>query len=233
MKFLIKYATRGRPYLFDRGIANIQNTISPNCDYKILVSADSDDATMIDYVGKEIKNTQIIFGNSKNKIEAINADMDKGITGEWDVLVNFSDDMEFIVSGWDKIIENDIISSFGNLDCFLHYNDGYVGDKLPTMSIMGKDYYDRFGYIYHPSYKTESCDAEAMYVAMMLGKHKYFDKILFKHEHPCNNGGVSDATYNLNGRYANADHTNYFERLKKYFYVENPVTLPFNTNDYR
>lgn len=225
MRILIKYATRGRREMFLERMKNIQSTISKCRDYLIVVSIDEDDLTMKDL--PDFEKTYVCVGKSQNKIEAINANMD--MHANWDLLINFSDDMIFTVNGWDIVLENLTKQQWSDTDFFAHLNDGYVGEKLPTMSIMGKDYYNRFGYIYHPSYKTESCDAEAMYVAMMLGKHKYFPEILFKHEHPCNNGGKTDPTYQRNGAFATADHKNYFERMKNYFDVcpEKRTCVPF------
>ena len=219
-KILIKYASRGRRDLFLSRMKNIQDTISKSATYLILVSIDEDDSSMKNL--PDFSNTYICVGKSNNKIEAINANMN--VVPNWDLLINFSDDMEFVVNDWDLEIQKHYTP-----DCFIHFNDGYVGDKLPTMSIMDKVYYNRFGYIYHPSYKTESCDAEAMYVAMMLGKHKYINTVLFKHKHPCNTGGGTDETYKRNGVFAKDDHKNYFERMKNYFDIptEQRTCLPF------
>lgn len=225
MKFLIKYASRGRRELFLQRMKNIQETISANRECVILVSIDEDDETMRDLPAFE--NTYICVGKSQNKIEAINANMN--VVSNWDVLINFSDDMVFVENDWDVTMENLFNECWKHGDFFAHFNDGFVGNKLPTMSILDKKYYDRFGYIYHPSYRTESCDAEAMWVAQMLGRHVYFQNILFKHEHPCNTGLKSDATYERNGVYAKADHKNYFERMKNYFDVpqEQRTCVPF------
>lgn len=224
-KILIKYASRGRRKMFLQRMKNIQETISKNRDYIIIVSIDKDDETMLDL--PELENTYICVGKSTNKVEAINANMD---LTSWDLLINFSDDMIFVENDWDLIIEKLVKNKFPNGDFFAHFNDGYLGNKLSTMSIMDKVYYNRFNYIYHPSYKTESCDAEAMFVAMMLGRYAYFDTILFNHIHPSNTGNSSDETYNRNGNYALEDHKNYFNRMRNYFDI--PITerlcIPFS-----
>ncbi len=216
---LIKYATRGRPQWFKRAISNIMETISTD-DYMILVSADLDDLTMntpdiIQFCAQHPQIT-IIHGNSKNKVEAINRDME--FAGDWDILVNMSDDMWFKVRGWDNIIKQRTQEVWGrSLFWFAHFNDGYAKDALPTMSIMGREYFECDGYIYHPSYRSFSCDAEAMYVAMMRQRYRYFDEILFLHQHPANTPVSNDATYRTNSLHTPHDTKNYFERLNRFF----------------
>ena len=215
---LIKYATKSRPQWFRKAIANIIATVSdPN--YEVLISADHDDITMfnpnmLQFI-KAHPQLTLVFGDSKSKIDAINRDME--VAGDWDFVVNTSDDMFFNSFGWDNIIRQRMKDNFPEGDCFLHFNDGYTGDLLPTMSIMDRKYYNRDGYIYHPSYKSFSCDAEAMYVAMMRGRYKYFDEIIALHQHPSNTPQTNDSLYQANSLHTSHDVANYFERLKNYF----------------
>jgi enamine deaminase RidA (YjgF/YER057c/UK114 family) len=43
----------------------------------------------------------LVYGTSKNKVDAINRDMDAFSKPHWDILVNMSDDMEFTYKGFD------------------------------------------------------------------------------------------------------------------------------------
>lgn len=229
MRLLIKYATRGRKELFEQAIANIKETVSKYCDYHILVTIDFDDESM-QYLSNDYR-ISVFRSPNKSKIEAINRDMN--IASAWDILVNFSDDMFFTVKDWDLKMLADIRSVWDNsTDFFAHFNDGFVGEKLPTMSVMGWDYYKRDNYIYHPSYNSVSCDAEAMYVAMMRGKHHYFPSVYFNHLHPANTRKPTDATYQGNHKFDIPDTNNYFERMRKGFYVENPVMIPDEVKKY-
>lgn len=216
MKLLIKYATRGRYNLFMSAISNIYSTIG-NKDFQIIISADNDDLSMANMQG-------VSYADRVSKVHAINRDME-GVKFDW--LVNFSDDMRFLVPGWDQRMLRQIQRVWGkSTDFFAHFNDGFVGHKLPTMSIMGWDYYQRDKYIYHPSYNSVSCDAEAMFVAMMRGKHHYFPEVYFNHIHPANVRFPVDQTYRDNDRFGDADTANYFERMSRCFEVENPVMIP-------
>ena len=236
MRYLIKLATRGRRSKFIQTINNILTTIKTD-NYLILVSADTDDEQMnCDEVRlwcSQFTRVKLMFGKSDSKIHAINRDMEQA--GEWDILINMSDDMTFLAHGWDRVILRDAIEHWGgSLDWFAHYNDGYVQHRLPTMSIMGVDYFNRFGYIYEPGYRSFSCDAEAMYVAMMLGRHRYFPEIIFKHIHPANTNEVkNDHTYRINSLHTPHDTEYYFSRKRQCFMIEvkDRVCLPFNPND--
>ena len=184
MRILFKYTTRSRPTLFARGMRSIiENCVSDN--YHILVSIDTDDETMdrnFDY-----PNTTIKAGESKNKIDAINRDME--LAGKWDILVNMSDDMAFTKKGFDDIIRAAFVeekagdNSWVNMDRCLHIPDSNRNDLI-TMAIMGRAYYDRFNYIYHPDYKSLWCDNEMTDVAKKLGCYKFVDEQIVEHRHP-------------------------------------------------
>lgn len=217
-RILYKYASRSRPENFFRGLVNI--VTNSRLDYHVLATFDTNDESMNNLdVRKRLdafKNLTYIFGTSKNKIDAINRDME--FAPSFDILINTSDDMLFIQEGFDEQIEKDFA---GDYDQFLHYNDGNQKSVVSTMSIMGKAYYDRFNYIYHPSYESLESDVEATEVAKLLGKYKYMgdDRILFRHLHPSFGLSRYDAQYNrteasdVRGR----DLTNLINRRDKGF----------------
>lgn len=235
MKILIKYATRQRPEKFLEALKNIKTTIG-DVKYHVLVSADVNDGSMDDNVinqaRKTISEITICKSENKNKVQAINADMDKA-PDDWELLINMSDDMIFVDHDWAAKMIAYIRSVWGTgTGFFAHFNDGYTQHRLPTMSIMGREYYERDGYIYHPSYKSFSCDAEAMFVAMMRGRYHYFPQVLFKHIHPANTNLFGhDQLYRNNGRYEAEDTANYMERRRNFFFVDNPTCYPFDPND--
>lgn len=248
---LIKYATRGRPQWFRKAIMNIMNTIS-NPEFVVLVSIDRDDESMLTHemflFMQSYENIEYVIGGSDSKIEAINRDMNDIADGpslrfrksnfagirDWDILVVMSDDMFFTQLGWDNVIRQRILDHFPGGDCFLHFNDGYVKDALATMSIMDRKYYNRDGYIYHPSYKSFSCDAEAFFVAKARGRHRYFPEILATHQHPANAKIPTDDTYHRNSLHTPADTKNYWERLHNDFGMkEEGIPGPYPWDQYK
>lgn len=191
MRILFKFATRSRPRKFFNCLDNIISMVSDKLNYDILISCDEDDESMgYDKIKKELfekipeANITIYRGKSENKVNAINRDIDW--MSSWDILINTSDDMLFIHEGFDNIIRNDMQKNFPDMDGVLHYNDGNQKSNVMTMAIMGRNYYERFGYVYHPSYKSVWCDVEQTEVAHMLNRYRYMgdDKILFRHMHP-------------------------------------------------
>jgi hypothetical protein len=186
MKILFKVTSRSRPAKLLETLDNIINKCSTD-NYDIVLSLDEDDNTCNTLEFKNILNdkypkVKVYYGLSKNKVDAINRDMDK--TSEWDILVNVSDDQRFLVFGFDEMIRKGFKDYFPNLDGFIHYPDENAREVLATMSIMGKTYYDRFNYIYHPEYVSLWCDNEAMQVAKILNKYIFINILIFDHLHP-------------------------------------------------
>lgn len=209
---------------------------------KFLVSFDTDDETMngaiIQRASKIHDDITFVAGTSKNKVHAINRDMD--IAGEWDIVMIASDDMLPCIEHWDDVIRSNFVgieytistspfekegfrkegntfikeNGIGiNLDQALWFFDGHQ-HRICTLSIMGRDYYNRFKYLYYPEYTSLWCDNEYTDVALQLGKMKHFpDTILFKHEHPAWGGGLQmDELYRRNEGYFKKDEAVYMKR---------------------
>ena len=183
MNILIKFPTRNRPDKFIQLFLKYQHMLSSRYPAKFIVTMDLDDPTMNNtkirnFLNKHT-NVSYFYGESKSKIEAINANMDN--IGNADIILLASDDMIPIQVAYDDIIVTDMRKNFPDLDGVLHYNDGRQGDLLNTFCVMGRKYYDRFGYIYHPAYTSVYADNEFTSVSRMLGKAKYSPLTLFQH----------------------------------------------------
>ena len=164
MKILIKFPTRGRREKFLKVIRlYLENITMP--DTRILVTIDDDDLTMNtpDMI-EMFKANGIMYdvGRSDNKIHACN----RGLQDHYfDIVILASDDMIPQVKGFDQIINDAMWKHFPDTDGCLHFNDGYTGDRLQTMVIFGRKYYERFKYLYHPDYISLWSDNEQMEVA--------------------------------------------------------------------
>lgn len=216
MKILVKFPTRSRrkkfKMVFDRYLLSYRR------DVTFLVSYDEDDHTMKDIEDENWDDKHNIIwskGLSNNKIHACNRDIDK--CEDWEILILASDDMIPFMMGWDIRIINEMEKHFPDTDGVLHFNDGFTGDKLNTMCIMGRKYYERFNYIYHPDYISLFSDNEFMEVSRKLKKEKYFKEILFKHEHPINVQFGNDALYRRNDGYYSYDKRTYEKRKSQNF----------------
>lgn len=206
MVILYKLTSRSRPAKMYKAYKSVVDNAVLN--WVMILSVDNDDSVTLN--SDEFKQMQwdkrvsIHVGTSKNKIDAINRDVPQS---GWDILVNLSDDQVFTVKGFDKVIAEHC----GN-DTFLHLPDGYVNHLLPTMSIMGYDYYKRFEYIYHPDYASLWSDNEAMDVAQALGCYVWVDKLIFIHEHPAWTGEKPDAQLEHTQKFYRQDERTYRKR---------------------
>ena len=217
---LYKFATRSRPHRFKEALESITNN-ADGLNYKVLVTIDDDDEEMR-VVSKEYSNDSIIFisGKSESKIHAINRDMEVGIKLKWDILVNFSDDMLITSSNFESVVrEAFYVSGAWDFDIFLHLPDGYANERLCTLSIMGRDYYNRFNYIYHPSYLSVFADNEATEVAKRLGRYIYKNDFVYTHVHPSNVNLHWDELYEKNEspNFYSADNFTFHDRWQKNF----------------
>ena len=61
-----------------------------------------------------------------------------------------------------------------------------------TMSIIGRKYFDRTGYIYNPEYVTWFSDEEETEKAKLLGKYQFINQRLFGHNHYILGTGIKD-----------------------------------------
>ena len=192
MKIVIKYPTRGRPDKFISLLDRYMNFLSGKHEVHFVISFDHDDSTMNNdniwsyfarlsprYPGK----VHPICGRSNTKVSAINADLDRVRQIDPDVILLASDDMIPIVSGYDDVIAQRMMQHFPDTDGVLHFNDGFSGqDRLITLSILGRKYFNRFGYLYYPGYKSVFCDNEFTDVCRILNRVVYIDQVIIQHQ---------------------------------------------------
>ena len=192
----------------------------------VLATVDWDDRSMreravLESAGKYIRSgfLTIRYGNSRNKIEAINRDMDiaSKLFPDWGIIVNMSDDMEWVRKGWDDVIRDAFATDFPDLNGGIHFNDGFTGPKLCTMSIMGRPLYEDYGYIYHPSYESLFCDDEYTITAKASGRLSYHNEVIYTHNHPNNVGGEMDALLIATESKYSTDKVNFEKRKAEGF----------------
>lgn len=219
MQILIKYPTRQRPELFLKTLSNYIDKATDNSTIQYLISFDDDDATMTkDVIEKAMsfhENVVLYSGKGFNKIEACNRDIDKA--NPWDILLLVSDDMQAVADGWDQRIKEDMNKFYPDTDGCLWYHDGAQA-WICTLSCIGRKYYETFGYVYHPSYKSFFCDNEFTDIARAAGKMQLISRMIIKHEHPSWQSGIeSDVLYEKNNKYWAEDESNYANRKAKNF----------------
>ncbi len=119
------------------------------------------------------------YGNSKTKVEAINDGVKET---EWDLIILASDDMIPQRPDYAKRIQQLFDEHFPDGDGVLHLNDGRNGKILNSLCICDRKYFDRFGYLYHPAYRSLWCDNEWQEVSEKLNRAVYVNEVIIAHQ---------------------------------------------------
>jgi len=223
MKILFKFPTKGRPERFFEALNSIYENIINKIDFFVLVTCADYDLSMNnnEVINKinSYENIEVRFGENINKVQAVNRELDKeGVWKDFDILICMSDDMRFIFYGFDDIIRTEF--SDKDFDKLLHIPDQDAKEHLATMYIAGKTYFNRFGYIYHPSYKSLWCDNEVQDIAKKLNKYKYSPYPgIIKHLNPAYGHLPRDPLFDLDQSYWQEDEKNYNYRKSNNFFL--------------
>jgi hypothetical protein len=212
-KILIQFPTRSRPDRFFETLdLYIKQAHHPN-NLFFSVICDEDDLSMnnpeVKRRLKDYSNLRVSFGKGEGKIAAVNAPF---LWDEFDIILLASDDMIPQVKGYDQIIQEKMFKHYPDTDGILWFNDGHQGKRLNTLVIIGKKYYQRFNYLYHPSYQSLYCDKEFTHVGNLLGKQTYFEETIIRHVHPSIDQNKHDALYETNDKYEKIDFDNFNRR---------------------
>lgn len=234
MIILVQFPTYARPEKFLGCLSKYVNMSSGKHDIHFNINCDKQDSTMnntnsieaIHSIFRDVDHCDfdVYFDENTNKISAINDHIDGK---EFDIVICASDDMVPQEDNWDDTIATDMSMYFPNLNGALHYFDGYRKDSLITLSILGKLLYEHFGYIYHPDYKSLYCDDEFTKEVYRLGRAKFIDHLIIKHEHYGEEGNSNSGDFDLSAqktlRYSGRDHM-VFERRKELGFPRQRIT---------
>lgn len=139
------------------------------------VDYDDDISAYVDAY-KSIAQTSVIPVINKNKssVEAINNGA-KHFMAEGEIFIVVSDDTE-PCHHWDtKIL--DVVKD--KTDWILKTQDG-IQPWIITMPVLDRAYYNRFGYVYHPSFEHMFCDTWMSVMADVTGR-RLTSNLLFPH----------------------------------------------------
>ncbi len=235
-RLLIKLPTRSRPEKFFKTLDTFYEKLSNKVPYHFLISCDLDDKSMnqdkIKEMLREYPNLSFYFGHHDSKVAAYNADMESH--NDFDVVLVVSDDMEPVVDGYDQIIMDRFLKEFPDLDGVLNFNDGHASaEKCNTMPIIGRTFYERFGYIYQPLYKSLFCDSELTLVSRMLAKEAIYDDVIVRHNHPIFDANPSwDQLYQRNNAFWDVDQKTFVHRRYNNFEITDSMMQKIFTKDW-
>ena len=218
MKLLFQFPTRRSKMCFqtlDKYYALIENLDLAEFHF----SCDTDDVDMNnDAVRAKVasyKNCSITF--TPNPDRSSSRPCNVVPHQNWDILVVTCDDYIPKVKGFDNIIRETMKKHYPDTDGILHFNDGHQGEAVNTHPILGKKYYDRFGYIVHPDYLMLFGDTELTAVAKKLNRVTYIPDCIIEHQHPDWGYGKKDELYTRKDGYYNHDAAIYHARSSRNF----------------
>jgi len=178
IKISLLHASRQRPVksfeACHQWLMNAKNI--KNIEY--ILSLDTDDPCLMDYQrlwdDLNIPNSQLLINDNRSLVDAANAAAE---ASKGDLIILMSDDFES-PKDWDELLLKELK---GKEDYLVRTFDG-VQKWLITLPIMDRKYYNRFGYIYHPSYYHLFVDASQTHVGELLGRIVNVP-LTFEHKH--------------------------------------------------
>lgn len=209
MMFSIIHPSRGRPL---QSFNNIQRWIqrAASNDFEIIVSLDEDDPHLFQYqagyaCSKDLNPNRLIVNKNKSSVEAINraAAISKG-----DILIVVADDQECPINWLPKLQRFCV----GQSDFVLKVKDGFQ-QRIITMPIMDRAYYNRDKHIYNPKFDHLFCDTWFTDLAYKRGR-VISKNITFKHNQYSIIGKPPDEIYQKNNATYESGKKTYLE-LKK------------------
>ncbi len=155
-RLLLKLASRGRPEALLRTIENFEAHCSGEATAWV-ISLDEDDPTCKPFWNTGISSklpVTITYGVSESKIHAVNRDIPNS---DWDYVAALADDVRTHTKDFDMRIREDFEKYAPDLDGVMWYPDSYQ-NRIPTHPVIGRKYYDRYGYIWDPRFKSIHVD---------------------------------------------------------------------------
>jgi len=206
----------GRPAMCRQCIYMWMDYFSKHNDLEYILSLDTDNAkeylpVIRELVGK--LNLKVVIYPNPNMVHALN-NAAKLATG--DILIYVSDDFECFAN-YDIAIQKAVGEK---KDWALFVSDGIRDDDVQTISILSKEYYDRFGYIYYPEYISMWADPDYTETAKRTGKVIKALDLTFQHRHFM--GASDDATYQKQNSSTAWDHGEklFYERAEENFGIK-------------
>jgi glycosyltransferase involved in cell wall biosynthesis len=181
-------------------------------EVELIVSIDESDQYIQQYWDL-YKDKKVVINPNRSAVDAVN-NAAKESTG--DILIVVSDDSS-CPHNWDKIILDAVQ---GKTDFVLKVHDN-VQDWIVTMPILDREYYNRFGYVYHPEYFHQFVDTEFTHVADITGKIIWRNDIVFPHLHYSVTKERRDPLYERNDNSTKAGMVTYLRRFRENFGLQN------------
>jgi len=179
-------------------------------DVEVIISLDADDPLLNKYLKVFPKS---LVNKNRSAVDAIN-NAAKIATGE--IMIVLSDDTE-CPRNWEMVVNK---ACDGKEDFVLKTFDG-IQTWIVTMPILDRKYYNRYGYIYHPSYLHQFVDTHFTHVADVTKRIVWRNDILFPHRHK----RVMDEVYRRSDQTWNHGKKTYIQMLKQNLGLDTSIDI--------
>jgi hypothetical protein len=181
-RLLIKIPCKDNLVQLSNTLDKYYQYLSDEYPYQFLLVSELGDPIMAsDEIKKMLeraKKLNVTYTDSK----AISAFYNEGVAalnGTFDIIIAAREDWEPSVAGFDKIIVEAMNANFPDYDGVINFYSE-LNVPINIQPIIGKKYYERFGYVYNPDYQTSHHDNELTHVSRILGKEVSIKQELFK-----------------------------------------------------
>lgn len=160
------------PELIPGVLEKFYQKLSKQLPYHFLVSYSGDEDALKNVQAKlaAYSNLTLIPTKDLAKVESLNSGIKDKINA-YDLVLVATIDIEPAVPNFDKVLVDAVSKSFPDLDGVL--NNVSIGrESINFAPVIGKKYYQRFGYAYNPVYTTSGCERELTCVSRILGKEE-------------------------------------------------------------
>lgn len=117
-----------------------------------------------------------IFLSSVKIPEIINYSLDQL---KWDIVLPITKPI-ILSRNFDVKLKTMYKNKFKNLEGVLWFNDGDKQGDINTYPIIGRKYFERFGYVYNPAYRKKNYDKEFSEVLKLNKKYYFYNNDIFK-----------------------------------------------------
>ena len=158
-------------------------------EVQYILSIDTTDTDQNKYfTAFEGTDVKIIVNPNRSIVDAVNRAAE---IAKEDIMVVISDDF-----GCPEYWDYELILQFQDVDrpMLLHVNDT-IQQRVCTLPIINRQYYEKFGYIYHPHYYSMFADDDLTECAKQIGAYKADFSLTFEHRHFVNGKNKRDKTY--------------------------------------
>lgn len=228
MNIVLCMPSRGRPEQLVRCLQQWHKRAAFGPDQKMHVSIglDMDDPCLDEYNARLADMGLKVYvdgqkGLPNTKVRAINETVANAhlLDPNWEVAIVAADDMIPVVDRWDEAIRDQV--NKGGLDKMYWFDDGRQNVRC-TLPVITRGWHEKYGHVYHPSYKAYYCDDEQTQASMERGELVRILGPMFLHNHCVFGAAPDDATYQRNRKYKAEDRRTFQIRKQHAWPQETP-----------